>query len=132
MNNSSFKPTAFLFDLGDIFFEAHYWRKWLYNKFVKIINYQKSFTEFYNSYEVKIKDTYQAKQTYDVQFERFINNHNIPNAQAFIKEAFIKKKEYEDLRTLYPEVYETLLSLKEKNKKIVVLSDNELVPTAVF
>ncbi len=124
-NDSGFHPSLFLFDLGDIFFEAHFWRKWLYNEFINQINYSGSFKDFYNLYETYLQTTYEAQTSYRDQFINFINDHNITNPKQFMKEAFSKKIYFEDTRVLYPEVLETLTLLKNKDKKLIILTDNE-------
>ncbi len=123
--NSSVK--AFLFDLGDIFFEAHYWRKWMHEFFLQQGNFKGTFKDFYFLYESFLIDVYEGKEEYETAFLKFLAHLGVPaNEREYIKNfAFIKKKYYEDIRELYPSVKQTLRALQQANIKNIVITDNE-------
>ena len=52
------KIKAVLYDLGDIFFEAHLWRKWMYSEFSKMNLVKGTFAEFYFDYDAYLQNLY--------------------------------------------------------------------------
>ncbi len=116
---------AILYDLGDIFFEAHYWRKWMYEQFKDSGNFRGTFAEFYDLYETFLIPVYENREKYDNAYLGFLQHLGVKNIHDFKKRSFLRKKYYEDNRKLYDGVKETLLILKNNGVKNVVISDNE-------
>lgn len=122
------RTKAIIYDLGDIFFEAHLWRKWLWKEFKKRKLFSGSFSDFYLLYDGFLSDhIYTNKGSYRETFNLFLEKHatSLENRNAFVTEAEKVKKALEDKRTLYPEVKETLRRLQISGIKNIVLSDNE-------
>lgn len=117
--------SAIIYDLGDIFFEAHLWREWLWKNLSKMNKFNGSFKEFYELYESYLISVYKGKRDYASAFNTFIDSLNVSSKHRFIIEAMRKKKYFEEKRTLYPGVRETLQQISKKGIKNIVLSDNE-------
>lgn len=112
--------------MGDIFFEAHLWRKWMYNKLSDLGFFKGSFKEFYDLYEHFLVDVYRGKTNYDDNYVKFINHLGLTkNIDEFISESYSVKKNFETTRSLYPEVAPTLKKLSSNNIKNIVITDNE-------
>lgn len=122
---------AVLYDLGDIFFEAHLWRKWNYEKFVSTGNFSGSFADFYDLYEEFLDPVYTAKKEYMAAFSDFLDHLKISDKETVIKESLEKKKFFEDTRKLYDGVHNTLAAIKELGVYNIVITDNELSETEV-
>ena len=116
---------AVFYDLGDIFFESHYWRKWMYERFIEGEFYKGSFADFYHFYDKYLTATYIEDKTYEKTYREFLELLKISNPDKFIKQSFEKKREYEVNRKLFKSVQETLLNIQEQQIKNVILSDNE-------
>src|SRR5690606_26206584 len=117
---------AILFDLGDIFFEAHFWRKWLYERMIELRKFDGDFTAFYILWERYLLEVYEGKNDYLRTFENFINDLNVPEPVEFIKKALAKKKILEEKRVLFDGVQGTLQMLKKSGIQNIVVTDNEL------
>ncbi len=115
-----------LYDLGDIFFEAHYWRKWMYEKLCEGNYFSGTFYEFYNLYESYLVDVYEGNSTYLDQYFAFLAFLKVDGPKKFQKESFEKKVYFEEHRSLFAGVKETLEILKQKDIKNIVITDNEL------
>jgi HAD superfamily hydrolase (TIGR01549 family) len=120
------KIKAVLYDLGDIFFEAHYWRLWNYEEARKLNCFDGVFAEFYDLYESFLVPVYQGKMEYEKCFADFIHHLKIPHPEEFMQISFLKKKEFETGRVLFPGVRETLAVLFKAGIKNIVITDNEL------
>jgi len=116
---------AILYDLGDIFFEAHYWRKWMWGEFVKSGEYNGNFREFYELYEKYLKLVYENKKDYWEVYKDFIQSIIKENIDEFIKESKKVKLNYENNRELFPEVFDTLNKIHKMEIKNIVITDNE-------
>lgn len=124
---------AFLFDLGDIFFEAHCWRKWMYEFFSKEGYFTGNFAEFYFLYEKFLKQVYEGKEEYEKAFYKFLEHISIPKNKIdkIVKLSFGKKKFYEDNRKLYKSVKHTLTKLNQAKIKNIVITDNEATESEI-
>lgn len=125
------KYKAILFDLGDIFFEAHYWRKWMWEYFVSVNLYEKDFASFYQLYETYIEEVYTSKVSYEDMYEKFVNDLNIVNADFFIELSYSIKKFFENNRSLYDGVKDTLEKLQGLGIATIVITDNESTEAVV-
>ena len=114
------------YDLGDIFFESHFWRKWMYDHFIRINHFSGSFRDFYHLYEEFLAPVYTGGKTYNDAFINFLEYLNIFDTKKFMTDSFEKKRYFEKTRQLYPDVKETLEILKKKKIKNIVITDNEL------
>lgn len=115
-----------LFDLGDVFFEAHYWRRWMFDDLLKQGFYDGSFVEFYNLYESFLKKVYNGETSYSRGFTDFLDHLRLPDSDGFMKLSFEKKVHFEQTRSLFDGVKKTLADLKGRNIANVVITDNEL------
>lgn len=118
-----------LYDLGDIFFEAHLWREWMFDYFVRLNLFSGTFRDFYYLYEEYLVPVYNGKISYEKAYISFIEHLNVPDTKKFMADSFKKKEYYEKTRQLYPEVKDTLERLRNKNIKNIVITDNELSET---
>lgn len=116
---------AVLYDLGDIFFEAHHWRKWMWEKLKVETGNQWTFSEFYNLYESWLKNVYEGNAGYEENYKKFLESLNISNIDDFMTESFKKKRYVENNRKLFPGVKKTLKSLNDLSIMNVIISDNE-------
>jgi HAD superfamily hydrolase (TIGR01549 family) len=122
------KIKAIMYDLGDIFFEAHLWREWMFREFSKKKLFRGNFAEFYNLYDSFLsKETYTGKKSYAEAFDAFLLYMKMSDKEkpAFKKKAFEKKISFEKKRKLYPEVKKTLATLKKRGIRNIVITDNE-------
>ncbi|MDX9856797.1 MAG: HAD-IA family hydrolase [candidate division Zixibacteria bacterium] len=117
---------AVLYDLGDIFFEAHHWRQWMYHRLTELGHVTGSFANFYWSYERALQPVYEGSDTYDSAFRSFVYSTGMKDPETFIEESYQEKRRFEAIRELYPGVRETLHRLKRDGIANVVVSDNEL------
>ncbi len=128
------KIKAVMYDLGDIFFEAHLWRKWMWNEFRKKNLFPGNFAKFYVLYDSFLsKETYKGRKSYTETFDDFLKHMNIPKKErgAFTKKAFTKKASLEKRRKLYPHVKKTLILLKKYGVKNILITDNESTETEI-
>jgi putative hydrolase of the HAD superfamily len=114
---------AILYDLGDVFFEAHLWRKWMYDYCLEKSLYSKSFAEFYLLYETYLEDVYCGRKEYDQAYKEFVSDMKL--GDSFIEISFDRKRHYENTRTLYKGVKETLQKIHNGGIKNIVVTDNE-------
>lgn len=119
------KIKAVLYDLGDIFFEAHYWRKWMYEYFFSKNIYKGTFKDFYFLYDSYLADTYNGKSSYEECFDRFISEFNLIDPSDFKTLSFSVKKEFETNRVLYEGVKETLIEIQNREILNIIITDNE-------
>lgn len=117
---------AVLYDLGDIFFEAHHWRMWMHRTLRDRGFVTGSFAEFYWSYEDILRPVYEGRRSYEHAYHDFITSLGVPDVEAFVAESFAVKHRFEVTRTLYDGVRETLTDLRASGIANVVVSDNEL------
>jgi len=116
---------AIIYDLGDIFFEAHYWREWMWETLSRIGKYDKSFVDFYELYEKYLLPVYQGKKAYWEGYDDFLGEFDIVNKDEFTKLSKMQKLFYENNRVLYDGVKETLEQLHSKGTKNIIITDNE-------
>lgn len=116
---------AILYDLGDVFFEAHYWRRWMFERLRATKHFLGSFVEFYNAYEHILIPVYEGREEYEVAYDRFLKRLNMPEPEAFKRQSLTVKKYFERNRTLLPEVRTTLKELHRRGIVQVVVTDNE-------
>lgn len=120
------KIKVVLYDLGDIFFESHFWRFWLYSELVKQKKFCGDFSEFYFLYDSFLNDSYTKNKEYFSCFLSFLNHLNFKPSPKFVKKAFEVKYFFEKNRTLFKSVKKTLSLISSKNIKNVIVTDNEL------
>jgi HAD superfamily hydrolase (TIGR01549 family) len=116
---------AILYDMGDIFFESHLWRKWMWQRLCEESVFEGSFKDFYETYEKVLEPVYDGRVPYADAYSAFITSLNINNPKQFIADSFEKKEYYETYRDLYDGVKETLKSIQEKGIENIIISDNE-------
>ncbi len=116
---------AVFYDMGDIFFEAHLWRKWMYEKLSAMNLFNGSFKDFYEYYESILLPVYQDKLKYEEAYDNFLTELEVPNAKVFKEESFRMKLFFEENRELYDGVAETLKVLQLNGISNIVITDNE-------
>lgn len=116
---------AVFYDLGDIFFEAHYWRKWMFDYFSNNGYYQDSFCDFYYLYESYLLPVYKGESDYDSSYNKFLLRMKIKNIEEFRKISYKQKREYETNRVLFDGVLTTLEEFKKLSILNIVITDNE-------
>jgi HAD superfamily hydrolase (TIGR01509 family) len=116
---------AVLYDLGDIFFEAHHWRKWMWEELSVKTGHQWTFSEFYDLYESWLKNVYEGVSGYKENYKKFLESLNISNIDDFMTEAFEKKGNFEKNRELFPGVKTTLRAIKNAGIMNIIMTDNE-------
>jgi HAD superfamily hydrolase (TIGR01549 family) len=116
---------AVLYDLGDIFFEAHHWRKWMWEKLKEKTGNQWTFSEFYDLYESWLKNVYEGNTGYEENYKKFLESLNISNIDEFMAEAYKKKRYFEQNRKLFPGVKKTLKAIRYNGIMNVIITDNE-------
>jgi HAD superfamily hydrolase (TIGR01549 family) len=116
-----------MYDLGDVLFEAHYWREWNFHELVALGYFSGNFAEFYDVYDSFLERIYRCdpKETYERTFDKFLHHIGFADNGTFTERSLKKKKEFEDTRTLYDGVKETLLYFHERGIKNVIITDNE-------
>lgn len=119
------KIKAILYDLGDIFFEAHFWRKWLFEELRNQNRFSGSFFDFYSLWEVYLLKVYQGQLSYSEAFVNFIKSFSLSDPSDFVKRSYAKKEHFEKNRSLYKGVMETLSLIKLKGIDNIVITDNE-------
>ncbi len=117
--------TAVLYDMGDIFFEAHLWRKWMYDQFTDLGLYHSSFADFYYMYEEQLLPVYEGNKTYNQSYEEFLTKMGIIDRKSFWQKSFAEKEKIEKTRSLYDGIITTLATLKQAGVTNVVVTDNE-------
>jgi FMN phosphatase YigB (HAD superfamily) len=122
---------AVLYDLGDIFFEAHLWRKWMWERLMEVTGHRWTFREFYELYESWIKNVYEGNAGYEENYLNFLKSLNISNPDEFLAESFEKKKYVEKNRKLFPGVKKTLKKLKDCGIMNIIMTDNEKTAVGV-
>ena len=75
---------AVLYDLGDVFFEAHLWRMWNYKQFIKAGVFQGSFYDFYAMYEECLLKVYNGEDNYDNALDNFLYQFPLSNHEKFL------------------------------------------------
>jgi HAD superfamily hydrolase (TIGR01509 family) len=114
-----------LYDLGDILFEAHFWRKWMWKYFLKNSYYKEPFPEFYDYYEENLMQVYKGGEQYWVAYNSMLDDLKLKEKHEFVKFSKYVKHNIENNRELYPHVAETISYLQLQGIKNVILSDNE-------
>ncbi len=116
---------AIFYDMGDIFFEAHFWRKWMFDKLVSLNKFNGSFSDFYFYYESFLLPVYEGIKEYNTAYFDFLDSLKIKEKESFFRESFKIKKQFENNRILFPEVKSTLKELNSLGIINVVITDNE-------
>lgn len=116
---------AILYDLGDIFFEAHYWRRWMHDRLSASGEFTGDFRDFYAAYEKALEPVYEGRIDYGEAYRAFIVALGVPNPAEFIERSLNVKRFYEDNRELFPTVRYTLERLHHNGIRQAVISDNE-------
>jgi HAD superfamily hydrolase (TIGR01509 family) len=116
---------AILYDLGDVFFEAHYWRRWMYDQLSASGSFEGDFRDFYERYERILIPVYEGRTEYGDAYRGFVESLNTGDTDGFIERSLRVKKFYEDTRKLYPGVRDTVKLLNRHGVRQVVISDNE-------
>jgi FMN phosphatase YigB (HAD superfamily) len=116
---------AVLYDLGDILFEAHHWRRWMWKKLREMTGQKWTFREFYNLYESWIKNVYEGRVTYEDNYLNFLKSLNFANPDEFLTISMDKKKFIEKNRKLFPSVKKTLKDLDDAGIMNIIITDNE-------
>lgn len=117
---------AILFDLGDIFFEAHYWRKYVWKRLRAANVFHGSFTDYYLLYDKFLIPAYRGDIAYNDCLMSFLLRVGVKDAQNLFAEIMAKKIEFENSRKLFRCVKKTLEQLKRIGIQNYVLTDNEL------
>ncbi len=116
---------AVLYDMGDIFFESHFWRKWMWESLSDQSAFEGAFKDFYEYYERVLEPVYDGRIRYKDAYEAFVVGLKLKDPQGFIKDSFEKKLYYETHRDLYPGVQDTLAKIQAAGVKNIVITDNE-------
>ena len=123
------KINAILFDMGDMLFDATYWRKWLYQEILRnhipAINLPRDYPRFIFLWEKFLEEAELGRTDYESAFEQFILSlgFSYPQFQNIQTESLKQRKEIEKNRKLFPGVSETLRRLKEMRIKLAILTD---------
>ena len=123
--NNNITIRAIIFDMGDIFFDATIWRRWL----VQEMNAQQihvSYTQLCEIWETKLYEVYKGNKEYWSQFALMLGEFGLlPSKVSHIVELGRNKAKEIEHRQLFPGVKDTLHQLKSKGIKMAVLSDSE-------
>ncbi|UCE99396.1 MAG: HAD family hydrolase [Planctomycetota bacterium] len=114
-----------IFDIGDIFFDASIWRKWL-TEYLQNLGVTIDYPSLCRKWEIKLVDVYLGKQKYWDRFKEFLGEFGLDDAsiERTIAASQQKAREVED-RNLFDGVAETLSELKRMGLKLAILSDTE-------
>jgi len=118
---------AIVFDEGDCLYDVSFWRKELYKKLVEL-GFKASFVQMVEAWEAKLVLPYQGKKSYAQAFEEFLSELGFSEKQQQeikqfsdgLKEIAPKK------RKVFPNVANTLASLKKQGIGLAILSDSEI------
>jgi len=121
----NFPVKSILFDMGDIFFDAHSWRKWNYEYLYKNRYFLGSFEDFYKLYEKFLIPVYLGKKKYDDAYLNFYKQFDIIDFSKFLRSSMKMKKLIENDTKLYRNVKRTLSLIKKHNILNVIISDSE-------
>lgn len=119
---------AYIFDAGDILFDATKWRKWLH-KYLKDNNLtQLTYSEMFHIWDSNfLYEVYRGRMEYSQAFEQFLLFLQLSKTQIkIVKKASDEKKPVIEASTKpYKWVYEKFPAIKKKGIKIGILTDSE-------
>ncbi len=117
-----------IFDAGDVIYDASKWRKWLYKQLKEKIKINLSYSELFFLWDnYYLREIYIKHENYTKIFINFLIDINFPKKEIeeFLIINNLQKKEIENKTRPYKWVYKYFSLLKEKKKKIGILSDSE-------
>ena len=129
-NPSSPQPSvpiqAFIFDVGDILYDASVWRKWLtteLQRFGKDITYP----QLVENWERLLVDVYKGNAEYWAKFSELMMHFGVTSEESAAIEKLAREKgqAVQVDRVPMPGVPETLSALRENDITLVALSDTE-------
>ncbi|MHC4271973.1 MAG: HAD family hydrolase [Planctomycetota bacterium] len=114
-----------IFDMGDIFFDATIWRKWL-TKHLQGLGVEIDYETLCRKWDLKLVEVYVGQRKYWDRFKEFLSELGLNKKQskATVHASREKAREIEN-RVLFKGVAETLHRLKEQGVKLAILSDTE-------
>lgn len=120
-----------IFDMGDIFFDATPWRRWLAAQLVEI-GLNIDYSRLVPLWEIALLPVYVGRQSYWDAFREFLRSLGLLEAQIETVEAAAKLKAHHvERRQLYDGVATTLAQLNQAGVRMAVLSDTESAETRV-
>ena len=128
MNNSKTigDIQGFIFDIGDIIYDASPWRKWLLRE-LRSAGVNINYMQLVARWESLLVDVYIGKSPYWDRFDNLLSGLGINGEQASrFKEASQQKGRNVQLgRQPFPHVAKTLAKLKSLGYRVAALSDTE-------
>jgi len=116
---------AIIFDMGDIFFDASIWRKWL-TEYLQNLGVSIDYPSLCQKWEAKLIEVYLGRREYWERLREFLFELRLKASEIEQMVAASKSKAEEiENRTLFDGVAETLNKLKQMGVKLAVLSDTE-------
>ena len=116
---------AVIFDMGDIFFDATIWRRWL-AEHLQALGTEIDYPGLCRSWDAKLVDVYMGRRVYWDAFCEFLGELGLRSGDIEHTIAACRQKAAEiENRTLFDGVAETLRQLSQKRVKLAVLSDTE-------
>ncbi|MHC4310104.1 MAG: HAD family hydrolase [Planctomycetota bacterium] len=114
-----------IFDMGDIFFDATIWRKWL-TESLQSLGVKIDYETLCRKWDQKLVEVYLGKRNYWDRFAELLSELGLSQDQTedTIQASQKKAREIEN-RVLFDGVAETLSRLKEKGIRLAILSDTE-------
>jgi len=115
-----------IFDVGDIFFDATPWCRWLTDELQRH-NVDISYEELVEKWEAQLVDVYRGQADYWERFEKLLLAYGLSKNETgqFAQKARDKGKQVQLERKVFDGVSETLANLKSAQLKLAALSDTE-------
>ena len=126
MNTRKIKPKAFIFDVGDILYDASAWRRWLTRE-LNHLGASLNYDQLVNDWEQLLIPVYKGQTEYWFAFDQLISSYDLSeeDKQRLTFAAQEKGKAVQVDRKPMPGVPETLEHLNKNQIKLVALSDSE-------
>lgn len=117
---------SLIFDVGDILYDATYWRKWL-SETLRQRGTAISYEGLVQEWERFLVPVYSGKVDYWTQFEKLLSGFGLSVDQrtVLIAESKEQAKIAKSSRKAFPQVQETLSELYSKGVVLIALSDSE-------
>lgn len=123
--NPNFK--AFIFDVGDILYDASVWRKWLTTELNTTFGKPVAYPQLVEAWEHQLVDVYKGNAEYWDRFRVLMTQFGLAEDQVVQIEASAREKgqAVQVDRSPMPGVPETLEALSNNGVHLVALSDTE-------
>lgn len=118
--------SGIVFDVGDIFFDASPWRRWLANRITQF-GAPTTYPELVQRWERLLVDVYCGRSEYWIRFDRLLRDYGLTSEH--VRQLTVEAKDQGAIvatrRKLFEGVAETLHELHSRNVKLAALSDTE-------